>query len=256
MSSRVSVKKRSRSSSRPRELARVADRRASVRAAAQAFKAGRASVPLFRSNELKGVDYGVVDGTNLTPDLTNNDGIYFMGPLYTGSGGFNRVGRKIRIKSVRVRGDIRSSYSSVGGVAPSCIVRMSIVHDAQPGGGAIPDWDDIFSSTAVNGAEFQEISSGVKLSATGRFRVLRDWTIPIFFTGGGVQDIEHRYHYDQYIELKDFETTFRADPSPPAPVQYSDVQSNALLFVVRCSTNANFSTLQLFDTTMRMRYSD
>lgn len=254
MSSRVSVKKRARTASRARELMNVPTRRDAARLRS------RSSVPrgpaLFRSGELKGVDYIINDGLNITPDLTNNDGIFFMGPVYTGSAGYNRVGRKIRIKSVRVRGDIRSMYNAVGTIAPSCIIRMSIVHDSQPGGGTIPDWDDIFSSISVNGAEFQEISSGVKLSATGRFRVLRDWTIPIFFTGGGVSTVEHRYHFDQYLELKDFESTFRADPSPPAPVQYSDIQSNALLFVVRCSTNANFAALQLFDTTMRMRYSD
>ena len=66
--------------------------------------------PMRRSNEVKGVDIPIgTVGTPIVSTTTTNDNFVLLNGIQTGSGSFNRVGKRITQKSVRITGTAQFS---------------------------------------------------------------------------------------------------------------------------------------------------
>lgn len=235
---------------------------------ARAHFAARRATPVYRTpvlrscGELKGVDTGVLSaqiGVFLSTTNTNT-GVAVINCVAPGSGSFNRVGRKIRMKSLRIRGAVEALCDNNGdpaGTSPrGVVIRMVVVYDKQPSG-VVPTYDTIFGHTTQAGTEIGNPLDPLRYDNTGRFRVLRDkvFTInPEYNPLAADAGIVTKRAFDEYIDLKGLETVYSGQS---ATCTITDISSGALYLWVRKDANttntaANFNS----DANSRLRYYD
>lgn len=129
------------------------------------------SVPLSGSRtEVKSVDIGqnIAFGNIVTAtgQLLNDTS--------TGADFYNRIGRKVAMKNVRIRGKV----IGVNGAAGEDYLRLSLIYDKQYNAGA-PQFQQVFQDTANAGAATTNCFSGVNLNNRDRFVVLREFTLAV-----------------------------------------------------------------------------
>lgn len=214
------------------------------------------------SGELKGVDSGILSAAVgvFIASTNTNTGCAVLNVVTPGNGSWNRVGRKISMKSLRFRGAVEAVCDN-GGVpgtvaARGVVVRIVIVYDKQPSG-VLPTFADIFGHTSQLGSEISNPIDGLRYDNMSRFRVLRDKIIVInpvdnpIASDAGV--VTKRY-FDEFVDLKGLETVFKGESSP---CTISDISSGGLYMFVRKDANttdtaANFNS----DANCRLRYTD
>lgn len=96
-------------------------------------------------------------------------GITELNNILQGAGVYERIGVKILMKNIRIRGMLYAHQTT-----DLCYVRLSVVYDRQPNGAAAAI-TDIFQDS--NGAAATNIDSGVNITNKNRFTVLRDQCI-------------------------------------------------------------------------------
>lgn len=210
--------------------------------------------------EVKGVDTALA----LSPVLatTNTNGSMFtLNLVPPGTAAYNRIGRKIRLKSVRIRG--AASFSFIYGAANAMtlgnVLRMVVVHDKQPQG-VLPNFDTIFGRTLQDGTQATGFLDSLKFANTDRFRVLKDCVYaretnyqPAV---GGISNLVNvQVPIDEFIKLKGMETQFGGVASPAT---IADISSGAVYVFFRAEyDSATFGGIQIDgDTTARLRYYD
>jgi len=193
--------------------------------------------------EKKGMDTSLaVTGPILNTTNTNGDAIV-VDLVQQGAGSWNRVGRKINLKSLRVRGVVTWTYTNqaVTGDIVGNTLRMVVVWDKQPSGNAIPTFDTVFGITAQDGTESSTFLAPVKYDNMDRFSVLRDVVMdfkPRFFNGaGGTTDLQIEARpFDEYIELKNREVVFLGQTNP---MTIADISTGALYVYFRALAAIN-----------------
>lgn len=214
--------------------------------------------PAARSDgELKGMDTILphTDG-NWPNDTVDNSHIWPVNLLTAGAGSYERVGRKISMKSLRIfvhfvwqtSFDADANPPDLHGTA----YRICVVYDKQPSG-VTPSFGDIFGTTNSSGATGHNIFDNLRYSNTERFRVLRDIRrapgkqpfVPVIANG---KTYVHETMED-FIPLNGLETVYSGTTSPPT---IADVSSGALYVIVRaesdtatCSVNHNYAFTRL-----------
>lgn len=124
--------------------------------------------------EMKACD--VLGTVALNNTATGSGHTVLVNGLIRGTDRYNRVGRRINIKSVNIKFFI---YTSAG--APAVIddlLRFALVWDEQPTG-ALPVISDYWQDTDRNGATQTNLLSHNNLNNTARFRMLRTLEVPI-----------------------------------------------------------------------------
>ena len=137
--------------------------------------------------------------------------------MFKGTSNYNRLGNKIRMKSLQVQGWI-VKYNGNYWPAPTKL-RMLIVYDKQTNGVA-PQLNTIIKSHLNVGTPVTDINSMINLSERNRFEVLKD--ISIYQEGEqvsvngeinnyetGYQDNRKLIHF--YIKLKGRPTAYSVD---------------------------------------------
>lgn len=209
--------------------------------------------------EKKGVDQALT--TNPVPATTNTNGAIFVANLIApGTGSFNRIGRKVHLTSLRVKGTVQHSSTAdpTTGNFGSNILRMVVVWDKQPSG-VLPAFDTIFGLTDQSGNEATTYLDPVKYDNMDRFQVLRDVKIPFVPTAqGGVGGTTNFFRalasFDEYIKLGR-ETVYSGQTSPAT---IADISSGGLYVVFRAQLNVpNVNFLEVTnDSYVRLRYTD
>jgi len=243
-------------------LARGRQAQQLVRAQRAAFvgraPVGIAAVRRAQMGEKKGMDTdlaltGVINTTN------TNANIFIANLVQQGAGSWNRIGRKIHTKSLRIKGHIQIQSTPVvaTGVMLNNSVRMVVVWDQQPSGAAIPTWDTIFGITAQDGVEScPDFTCPPKYDNMDRFRVLLDRTYvatPNFVTstGSGPSNIQY-VPVDEYIKLGGLESVFLGQS---APMTIADISTGALYVGFRSMNNSAGNTANT-DLVSRLRFVD
>lgn len=244
---------KSRSYSRPNRSRYVAKPYARSRS-------GRAVV--YRSSgETKGVDTSLATA-NVVSTVATNDDAFVLNLVQQGAGSWNRVGRKVRLSSVRLWGTCEYVYISPAagtGTVESNTLRMVVVWDSQPSGASIPSFDDVFGTTSQTGTESTTFLDPLTYDNMGRFKVLRDSRIcanPNFQhnTNGSVDDVNMTFIFDEYIKLNGRETIFSGQSNP---MTIADVSTGALYVYFRAAKNSADSTFSVnADAKARLRYTD
>jgi len=194
----------------------------------------------YAKPEVKGLD------TTFTAAIvsTTNDGsnIVPLNLIPPGSGSFNRIGRKARLLSARIRGAI-SFVTTPGstGIVNGNYVRMLVVWDKQPSG-ALPSWNTIFGLTPQTGTETTSLLAPLAYDNMERFSVLKDVMLqpqdllPVGVSATGVTT--QIVPFDTFISLKNCETTYSGQS---ATQTISDISSGALYLVFRALANVAYS---------------
>lgn len=214
---------------------------------------------LARRPELKGMDKRLV--CPLIPITTNDNTYgYSLNLVRAGTGSWNRIGRKIAMKSLRIKGRAQISYTtttSTGDVEPG-IMRMVVVFDAQPSGGPTPSFDSIFGETDQAGGEVTYFDSMPKYDNMDRYTVLRDLSITAspdaaLPTSGGTSNRNvNTFAVDEYIKLGDREVVYSGDSSP---MTIADVSTGAVYVYFRCWSQIGVNQWSFTGNT-RLRYTD
>lgn len=189
----------------------------------------------FQSNipktEIKSLDLAANNYT-----LTNVPVVTPLNLIRAGSSYFNRIGRKINMKSIALKGFILN----INGIANDDIdqIRVSIVYDRQTNG-ALPIYADIFQDTDQAGTNTTNVTSNINLNNRDRFVILRETRIhcpPTIVTVPATVSSKQEFSDERgmnagivnwYVKLN-LETQYRADS---APAVIGDVATGGLFLV-------------------------
>ena len=215
-------------------------------------------VPAARPlGEKKGMDTAISFGF-ITSTVNDNSGMIVLNLIQQGAGSWNRVGRKVNLRSLRIRGDIihQQTTEVATGVTRGQTVRCVVVWDKQPSSGTIPQWQDMFGFTAQDGTEGTSMYAPIRYDNMDRFSILRDVTYdPQPGAKSGDPDVVTYYNtIDEYIRLGDRECVFSGQSNP---MTIADISSGAIYFCVRAkNSNVNITQSSINNMTARLRYTD
>lgn len=232
---------------------------ASANAAAAAAAAKAASY----KKEIKGMDTKItMTGSSVIATTGTSDDITVLNLVQQGAGSWNRVGRKIFPRSVRIKGSVTvGSTISAGGFQTGNRIRFILVWDRNPNSGSIPKFDDIFGIKDQSGTESSTITSPVKYDNMDRFTILKEWNIvsnpcsSVTGTAGGT--VINFAQFDEFYKFKGgnkYETVFSGQSTP---MTIADISSGALYLVYRAEINNADSIIAIdSETFARLRYTD
>jgi len=212
------------------------------------------------SLELKGVDTALNDTDVL--DTTNTNGsIIAVNLIAPGTGSYNRVGRKIKMKSLRIFGTALCEYglqATTNNFLGSSM-RILVVYDRQPSG-TLPTFATICGHTDQAGNEASGVLDPIRYDNMSRFKILRDVKLDCHpainpSTGGSENVVQAPFTFDEFIDLRGLETVYSGQS---ATCTIADVSSGALYVIYRATRNVALTAeWEVFTTSFaRLRYHD
>jgi len=225
-------------------------------------KAPARSKALTRQGEIKGMDTLLtIAGPILNTTGTNGD-CFVLNLVGPGTGSWNRIGRKLYPKSLRLRGCVVYQYAAQTTTSNLLenYVRMVVVWDNQPSGAAIPTFADVFGYTPQDGNENSTVLAPPRYDNMDRFHVLRDCVMPCDVqthpaTGGSTNIVFTRIPFDEYIKMKNLTTVFGGNSAAPT---IADISTGAIYVYFRASqATATTAAASIESTSLaRLRYTD
>lgn len=212
----------------------------------------------INAGEVKAADFQWV---NLPYDLDGS--IVTTNTVTTGAAFWNRIGRKMEMKSLEIVGktDLGNNIVPISTIVPPQFLRFMVIYDKQPNG-VIPVYTDFLTDYSNVGTTTTTSYSGINLNNRDRFIVLRDkkFQTPYFITSNGPSDgvISSEANVDQrnweptikmYIPLKGLTTMFKADTTPPT---IGDISTGALYIFIISSAAGPW----MFNGRSRLRFYD
>jgi len=224
--------------------------------------ARRAAALPRRSGELKGLDTILTQAAPIVNTTSTNGNSTVLNLVQPGTGSWNRVGRKIYPKSLRLKGSVLYQYAGAATTANLADnwLRMVVVYDKQPSGAAIPTFETIFGTTDQNGSEAGGLLAALRYDNMDRFKVLLDKCFDFGIdstplTTGSVNSVSQRITFDEYLKLKVGETVYSGQSSPQT---IADISSGALYVYWRCPlATAGVAEASVESSSFaRLRYTD
>jgi len=182
--------------------------------------------------------------------------IYPVNLISAGSGYFNRIGRKIKLKGFRLKGRFLVQLLADGttGVATSQWIRWVLVHDKQPNG-SLPNFSTIFGHQGPTAAGLgTSLTDAVNPVQMNRFKILKEGTIccnPFALGVGSGPSQFQLYNIDEYVKARGIETVYSASTADPV---IGDISTGAVYLVLRCNDANNVVATQEFS--VRTTYYD
>jgi hypothetical protein len=208
--------------------------------------------------EIKSCDVIAPNGGGTQANFTFNttDQLTCINLLTTGSSSWNRIGRKVSLKSVHVQGYFNPTTN--GNVAYAQFARMLIIYDKQPNG-SLPSISDVLRDQ-VNSATDSNVtlvSSGLNLNNKDRFEIIADerWILPgvtAAQTTGITTATCDEMHFEVYRKLKGREVHFKADSSPGV---IGDIATGSLILITFGSLVSGYEPWNA-QLSARVRFSD
>lgn len=197
--------------------------------------------------ELKSVDsIATLDLTNTGAGSTHT---MLINGLIPGTDRFNRIGRRINVKKLSIRGFIHTSA-----VAPAVIddvFRIAVIWDEQPTG-VLPTLQDLWQDVSVSGVTTASVMSHNNENNSARFRTLRTITIPINQEAQGMdQDPAVKRSFIKMNIPMNHITQYNAGVAGTL----ADIQTGAIYFVCH-GLNSPTPTVWSILVTARMKYLD
>jgi len=161
---------------------------------------------------------------------------------------YQRVGRRIYMKSVHIRGTVLAAATTTQDYG-----RIIVFYDSQPNGAA-PTLAALLADS--NAGHATAVTSEINLDNRERFKILRDMPFLLpsctntagVITNLGMQDtVKQSMQFDEFIKLKGLETVYNGTNGGTI----ADITSGSL-FVVTFSGIGNYNT----SWSSRLRYYD
>jgi len=208
-----------------------------------------------RDEEAKLMDTDISAVFGAVIDTTNtNEDIAVLNLIDPGPAAYNRIGRRVFLKSVRLFGELRMALAPEAPTTmmTSLLVRFVLVWDKQPSG-VLPTFDQIFGSTLRDGTNTVTYIDKVLPSQMERFRIIGEWfekAEPNFY------DPDYQVYlsvFDRLMSLR--ETSVYSGQTSPCTI--ADISSGALYLIARANQNADsFATIALAPCRARLQYTD
>lgn len=198
--------------------------------------------------ETKAVD---LDSILAACDTTGT--ITLLNGIQEGAGFNNRIGRKVAMRSLHIRGTVTgTNVATTPGLA-----RAIIVYDKQTNGAA-PVWADVVTSVTQAAGASSTVFGHINLNNRDRFVVLMDWvqTMPGQTAVSGVNNAAPfpnacEMTINRFIKLKNLETQFNATANPATVAQ---ITTGSLYLLTFGSEPA--ATGFTFEFGSRLRFQD
>lgn len=201
--------------------------------------------------EIKAIDIAQTGYAYRLPATAS--GIVLLNGIQAGTGFFNRVGARIEMKNLHIRGSIINATTAV-----SDQIRLLVIYDRQPVG-ALPVISDILQSRDQAGTAATTGSSEINLDNRDRFSILRDYecyvpsvtnTAGVLTNGPNFPGMDDSFDVNVFIKLKGLGTHYKSTANPTT---IADIATGALYaaFV----TNGTDSAWQA-NVGFRLRFND
>lgn len=218
-------------------------RRARIRTGRPSYAVSKKKYQYQSKNEKKGMDTTLQVALGNVLATTNTNGAIFVANLVApGNGFFNRVGRKIHMQSLRIKGlaDYEYSPAATTGNVNGGVLRMVVVYD-KSNADAIPAFSDIFGITEQAGGESTGVMDSVRLDKMDRFQILKDcvYTVhpQLYNAAGGTSDTAiAKIAIDEYIKLNGKPVTYSGDS---ATQTIADISLGAVYIIFRAQENTS-----------------
>lgn len=203
--------------------------------------------------EIKAIDIANVAQAFRSPAI--GTGIVLLNGVQAGTGFFNRVGARIEMKNLHLRGTVENQTTSTTGAD---LLRILIIYDRQPTG-ALPVIADILQTRTQTGAATTSGSSEINLDNRDRFTILRDmqfYGAPVTNTAGVLTNGPQypgetaRYDINEFIKLRGLACHFKSTSNPAT---IADIATGALYSVF---TTDGGDALWTTNISYRMRFDD
>jgi len=223
-----------------------------------AARRGRAKKAMkLQKPELKGIDVEV--GVNPAPTRTigsGNNAIVPVNVLTQGTGSYERIGRKVYLESIRLKGMARyRSQTNSAALSQSNDMLIRVVLDRQPQG-IVPSWDEIFKGIPPSGTPVSYYYSDLNPAQTGRFRVLKEIRLQ-GFAETIADDNNMCFPIDEYLKLNHLEAIYDCTNATPTIAQN---KTNAIYIAYSAFQDDQTAGVANFwdctDMTARLRYRD
>lgn len=216
------------------------------------------------SIETKTVDI-VLTGSTFNPvpaTYVDNTGAKLLNQVREGAADYNRTGKRINMKSIRLRGEVEITSvgpTGTGGSINTLSCRMVLVyfrefHDA------IPDWNAVFNQTGPDGVKISNLFSPLAPENMGSVAVLMDKTYTnmpaqVSYWSGAIYSAN--VPFDEYIDLGGISTTYNGTANP---ITMANVASGALVLYMRSNFNNNATSEGICavyeNSAARLRYTE
>lgn len=204
--------------------------------------------------ELKCVDFGETQNF----DQASAGVVRLINGIGAGTDFYQRVGRKVKLASVMLKGHVTLISPGTGATASSesYPIRVAIVYDDQPNG-STPVVSDIFQAVdAAGSATSSSPYTPVNLNNRDRFTILKDWTMclkPIANTGtaGSYGDGMHGTRDLNFYKKVNFDQIFGTTGSAIAAIttgaiyvvyyQLQAAQANGINATIRYQSRVRYT---------------
>lgn len=197
--------------------------------------------------------------TGSTLALNTTGTILALNLIQVGSSMFNRIGRRIEMKSVRFTA--RLDTLAVTRDADTDYARIAIVYDRQTNA-ALPAITAVFQDTTQDGTNSTNAMSGVNMNNRDRFVVIMDkrYGLPNTTNTAGVLtntypngDSQHIV-IDEFRKLRGLTTHYGADSNPAV---IGDITTGGLYIITLTSVNASGAEQFVLNPwNVRLKYVD
>ncbi len=206
------------------------------------------------------VEVGTPIGFAVASTNTNDDFV-LLNKIQQGDGVNQRIGNRVRLKSVRIYGQITHIYRPVV-TTLNCLgnsVRFILLWDKSPNEATTPVFNAIFGGTDGASATSTDYMDAILINKFDRYQILREWTIDCnieaYLTGGSEDECINVKTIDYYVDLKGKEVVYTGTADP---ITIGNVTNGALYIIARSFLNtADVSQIQCEATLKaRLRYVD
>jgi len=198
--------------------------------------------------------------SDIDDDLTTNADFFCLNLIQQGDGAWNRVGRKIQLESVRLRGTITTIFvpqtTTLNRISQT--VRLILLWDAEPHGSAAEAFDSVFNSVDQVGNRQTRLYAPVNPDKRERYRIIRDMSFSMnaqLALSGGTENKEYqKLVIDEFIPLKGLTSVYSVTSDP---LTIASVQTGALYLIMRAHTdNTSLCWSNSEDTHALLTYTD
>lgn len=255
---RVSIKSRTSGGSRGKMLTQQKRRAARTSAVTTRRMFQQAYNDLYVNSaipvgaEIKAIDIPASNWLFRAPSVASS--IILLNGIQSGDAFYNRIGSRIEMKNLHIRGNINNAATSTVGGG-----RFLIVYDKQPNG-AFPIISDILQSRDQTGAATTTYSSEINLDNRARFAIIRDMQFyfpPVTNTAGVLTNGPNFPAYDDqpfdlnvFVKLKGLQTLYKSPNVDPTTI--ASITTGALYAVFVGNVDGGWQ----FSGGFRLRYDD
>jgi hypothetical protein len=203
--------------------------------------------------EIKLVD-NVNGAAGISLALNATGDIQALNLIQSGSGFYNRIGRKIEMLSLYVTGEINQTTTAT---TYNDYARVLVIYDRQCNG-ALPALATILSAYDQSGTSTTNYLSGINPDERERFLVLMDERMVLPACPGGtgvtgsVDGLAVTFNIKRFIKLRNLAVHFKADSSPAV---IGDIATGSLFIVGIGRRTAGQEGWQ-GNINIRLRYKD